>query len=58
MGRGVARAAVAGLVLLAGLLSLAGCAEAVTNADLAKIKLPPGFRIAVYARVPSARSMA
>ena len=58
MGRGVVSAAVAGLAMLAGILSLAGCAAAVTRADLAKIKLPPGFRIAVYARVPSARSLA
>jgi glucose/arabinose dehydrogenase len=40
------------------LLSLAACAGAVEPADLAKIKLPPGFRIAIYATVPGARSMA
>ena len=40
---------------------LAGCAgqaTAVDQSQLAKIKLPPGFRISVYARVPGARSMA
>lgn len=47
-------------VMLAAMISLAGCssAGAVTAADLATIKLPPGFRISVYAEVPRARSMA
>jgi glucose/arabinose dehydrogenase len=35
-----------------------GCAGGVEPSDLARIKLPPGFKIAVYAEVPSARSMA
>ncbi len=58
MKAAVARAAAGGLIMLAGMFSLAGCARAVTEQDLATIKLPPGFRIAIYARVPSARSMA
>ncbi len=58
MKAGIIRAAVAAPVMLAGMVLLAGCAGAVTGKDLAKIKLPPGFRIAIYARVPSARSMA
>ena len=35
-------------------MTLGGAAAA----DLAKVKLPPGFHIEVYAEVPGARSMA
>ena len=58
MKAAIIRASIAAMVMLAGMFSLAGCARAVTEQDLATIKLPPGFRIAIYARVPSARSMA
>lgn len=45
-------------VTTVAVLLFSGCAGAVTQTELAKIKLPPGFAIEVYARVPSARSMA
>lgn len=44
--------------VVAATLGLSACAEAVTPAELSRIKLPPGFSIAVYADVPDARSMA
>jgi glucose/arabinose dehydrogenase len=43
---------------LAGLAWLTPPAWAAPEDDLAKIKLPPGFAISLYARVPNARSMA
>ena len=44
------------LAVLLGLLGTnAGCGSAQTNLD--KIKLPPGFRIGIYADVPGARSL-
>jgi glucose/arabinose dehydrogenase len=52
------------LSLVLGLAAAAALALALALADspdplpLDKINLPPGFRIAVYARVPNARSMA
>ncbi len=57
MNSAFAKAAI-GFAIAAGMMSLSGCAGAVTKNHLATIKLPPGFAIAVYARVPSARSMA
>ncbi len=39
-------------------ISLATNACAQTKIDLAKINLPPGFEISVFARMPNARSMA
>jgi glucose/arabinose dehydrogenase len=45
-------AAMAGIAVLLG--GTAGCAA---EARLRDIRLPPGFRIAVYAEVPNARSM-
>jgi len=54
-------AAVLGLGLAAAhTVMAAGAAEvdAAMRAHLAKIKLPPGFKIGVYAKVPLARSMA
>lgn len=54
-------AAALGLGLAAAEMALAaGAAEVgeAMRANLAKIKLPPGFKIGVYAKVPQARSMA
>ena len=39
-------------------MGIAGCSKAVEPADLAKLTLPPGFSIELYARVPGARSLA
>src|SRR5437868_4289619 len=42
--------------LILSLLAVATCAQA--NVDLQKIKVPPGFKIALFAsRLPGARSM-
>jgi len=49
---GFARAALA-----AALLVVAGATDA-PAADLARLRLPPGFSIAIYAEVPGARSLA
>ena len=45
------------LVLGALLIGLSTTAKAQSSSDLAKIKLPPGFHISIFARVPNARSM-
>lgn len=46
------------LPLIAALtIYLAGSASAQTATDLRKIKLPPGFKISVFAKIPNARSM-
>ena len=57
MPQAAARFVFAGVVMMA-IAGASGCAGGVEPADLARIKLPPGFAIAVYAEVPSARSMA
>jgi len=46
--------------MMAALLATAGCAHAEGRLaeNLAQIKLPPGFKIDVYAKVPKARSIA
>ena len=45
--------------LIAGALALpSGAGAADREENLAKIKLPPGFKIGLYAEVPNARSMA
>ncbi|HEY7112661.1 MAG TPA: PQQ-dependent sugar dehydrogenase [Thermoanaerobaculia bacterium] len=46
------------IVLAASVLAAAGAAGGEKALPLEKIKLPPGFHIAVYSRVPDARSMA
>ncbi|MEK9723298.1 MAG: PQQ-dependent sugar dehydrogenase [Rhodospirillaceae bacterium] len=46
----------AGLVALAG-AALAGCANAQDRLPLDSLRLPPGFKIELYARVPAARTM-
>jgi len=45
------------LVLGALLIGLSSTATAQSLSELAKIKLPPGFHISIFARVPNARSM-
>ena len=53
------RIAVPACLLGAVCLALAFAASgAVEDADLRKIRLPPGFRISVYAQAPGARSLA
>ncbi len=46
------------VTLAAGLAAASAQAAGGHEANLAKIKLPPGFKIAIYAEVPQARSMA
>ncbi len=48
----------ASLAFACAMLALPAEAEEGLEANLAKIKLPPGFRIDLYAEVPAARSMA
>ena len=52
-----ARLATPLIALIAAVVPV-GCADAVEDADLAKLTLPPGFQISIYAKVPEARSMA
>ncbi|MBE0569860.1 MAG: sorbosone dehydrogenase family protein [Deltaproteobacteria bacterium] len=51
------KAALSFIVVAFGML-LSGTAGCETNTRLGDIRLPPGFRIATYAAVPNARSMA
>ena len=53
----ISRSCLAGLTAAMALLTPA-CAGAVEPVDRAKIKLPPGFPIKLYAKVPGARSLA
>lgn len=46
------------LIAVATLMLPVGCAKAVEDADLAKLTLPAGFAVSIYARVPEARTMA
>ena len=57
MPQAAARMLLAGVVMMI-IAGAGGCDGAGEPSDLAQIKLPPGFAIAVYAKVPSARSMA
>lgn len=50
------RAGLAAMTLLT--IGGTGCAATPEASDLARLRLPPGFSIAVYAEVPGARSMA
>ncbi len=53
--RSILTFAAAGLV--AGLIGLPGQAAEGLDANLARLNLPPGFKIELYARVPQARSI-
>jgi len=55
IGLGFLRAGAAAAVLTLG---ATGCGGAPAASDLARLRLPPGFSISVYAEVPGARSMA